>query len=156
MRLVCPVEAYLTAVYFASQFAKSGGKVRLQNYLAMPHVFQMFLKHPSTKTCFREFAKFINDVTNGKSIETEFQIVNGRGIIEDVPLKIEGYQISFTTEEVLLFLMLLTTVTETNGIRSITTIRNAQTQTQTIAITIAFTLEPNIDIEQMYNITSRI
>ena len=141
---------YLTAVYFASQFAKNGGKVRLQNYLAMQHVFQMFLKHPSPKTCFREFAKFITDVTSGKSIETEFQIVNGKGIIEDEPLQIETYQISFTKEEVLLSLMLLTTVTETNGIRSIATTRHAQTQIHTI------TLEPFTGIEQICNITSRI
>jgi acetyl esterase/lipase len=95
------LEVYLTVVYFASQFAKNGGKVRLQNYLAMPHVFQMFLKHPSPKTSFREFAKFITEVTSGKSIETEFQIINGKGIIEGEPLQIETYQISFTKEEVL-------------------------------------------------------
>jgi len=74
--------------------------VRLQNYLAMPHVFQMFQKHPSTRTCFREYGKFIRDVTSGKAIETEMQIVNGRGIMEDTPLKIESYHISFTEEEV--------------------------------------------------------
>jgi len=97
------------AVYFASQFAKNGGKVRLQNYLAMPHVFQIFLKHPSTKASFRECSKFINDVTSGKTIETEFQFLKGKGIIEDTPLKVETYQISFTKEEVLVLLIFLTT-----------------------------------------------
>ena len=129
--------------------------MRLQNYLAMPHVFQMFLKHPSPKTCFREFAKFITDVTSGKTIETTFQIVNGKGIIEDEPLQIETYQISFTKEEVLLSLILLTTVTETNGIRSSTTTRHAQTQNHTITFTFTITLEP-LDVEQICNITSRI
>ena len=88
-------------VYFGAQFAKNGGNVRLQNYLAMPHVFQMFQKHPSTKTSFREYAKFITEVTNGKPIKTEAQIVNGKGIIEDAPLSFESYQISFTKDEVL-------------------------------------------------------
>lgn len=74
--------------------------MRLQNYLAMPHVFQMFQKHPSTWTCFREYGKFIKDVTSGKPIETEMQIVNGKGIIEDTPLKFESYKISFSKEEV--------------------------------------------------------
>jgi len=126
-----PYAASLTKVYFAYQFAQNGGKVRLQSYLAMPHIFPMFQKHPSTKTCFRQYAKFIREVTSGESIETEMQIVNGKGIIEAAPLEFESYQISFTKEEVFPNLMLVTAAIETNGIGSITTTRHAQTPSQT-------------------------
>ena len=90
----------LMIVYFASKFAKNGGHVRLQNYLAMPHVFQIFDKHPCTRTCFREYAKFIDDVTSGNIIETQMNIFNGKGIIQDEPLDLEQYPITFTREEV--------------------------------------------------------
>lgn len=96
--------------------------MRLQNYLAMPHVFQMFQKHPSTRTCFREYGKFIKDVTSGKPIETEMQIVNGKGIFEDTPLKFESYKVSFSKEEVPQSMTLLIIATKTNGIGSITAI----------------------------------
>jgi hypothetical protein len=92
--------SYLIIVYFASKFAKNGGHVRLQNYIAMPHVFQLFPKHPSTHTSFREYAKFIKEVTSGQPIETQMSIVNGKGVIEEQPLNLEQYPTSYTKEEV--------------------------------------------------------
>ena len=101
MRFV-PLASFLDliTVYFASKFAKNGGQLRLQNYIAMPHVFQIFQKHPSTHTSFREYAKFITDVTSGKTIETQMNIVNGKGVIEEYPLDLEQYPTAYTREEV--------------------------------------------------------
>ena len=61
----------LTIVHFASEFARNSGRVRLQNYRSMPHVFQIVENHPSANTSFQEYAKFINEVTRGKMIEME-------------------------------------------------------------------------------------
>ena len=91
---------YLIIVYFASKFAKNGGHVRLQNYIAMPHVFQIFQKHPSTHASFREYAKFIKEVTSGKAIESEMRIVSGKGVIEEQPLNFGQYPTSYTKEQV--------------------------------------------------------
>ena len=66
----------------------------------MPHVFLQFKSHPSTKACFEEYAKFILDVTSGKSIETRFEMVDGKGVIEAEPLNTENYSIPYTKEEV--------------------------------------------------------
>jgi hypothetical protein len=76
--------------------------VRLQNYKSMPHVFQIFQKHPSTETCFREYARFIKDVTDtgGNGIETELRYVNGKGQVEETALDLEKYNVGFTKEEV--------------------------------------------------------
>jgi acetyl esterase/lipase len=92
--------SYLMIVYFASKLAKNGGRVRLQNYIAMPHVFQIFQKHPSTHTSFREYAKFITEVTSGKPIESQMSIVNGKGVIEEQPLNLEQYPTSYSKKEV--------------------------------------------------------
>ena len=75
--------------------------MRLQNYKSMPHVFPMFPKHPSTNTCYKEWARFINEVTSGEKIETALQMVNGKGIIENTPLDLERYHVGFTKEQVL-------------------------------------------------------
>ncbi len=72
----------------------------MQNYIAMPHVFQIFQKHPSTNTSFREYAKFITDVTGAKTIETRMNIVNGKGIIEEYPLDLDKYPTAYTNEGV--------------------------------------------------------
>src|SRR5579859_6427601 len=90
-------------VYFVRNFVKGGGKVRLQNYKSMPHVFQIFQKHPSTETCFREYSRFIKDVTSEKGIETEMRYVNGRGRIEESELDLEKFNVGFTKEEVFPF-----------------------------------------------------
>ena len=66
----------------------------------MPHVFQIFEKHPSTYTVFREYARFIKEVTGGKIIETEMKIVDGKGIIQEDPLDLEQYPVLFTKDEV--------------------------------------------------------
>lgn len=67
----------------------------------MPHVFQIFANHPSTETCFREYARFIKDVTTvGKGIESELRYVNGKGQIETTELDLEKYNVGFTKEEV--------------------------------------------------------
>src|SRR5579859_7027900 len=88
-------------VYFVRNFVKGGGKVRLQNYKSMPHVFKIFLKHPSTETCFREYARFIQDVTTSKGgIETELRFVNGKGVIETTKMDLDKYKVGFTKEEV--------------------------------------------------------
>jgi hypothetical protein len=100
MRFVHTSHAVLMVVYFASNFAKNGGSIRLQNYLAMPHVFQIFHTHPSTQTSFQQYGRFIKEVTSGKSIQTQMQIVNGKGILEDHQLDLKQYPISFTKEEV--------------------------------------------------------
>lgn len=89
----------LIIVYFASKFAKNGGHVRLQNYLAMPHVFQVFEKHPSARTSFREFTNFVQEVTSGKIIDTQMNAVNGKGIFEDEPLDLDQYPITFTKKK---------------------------------------------------------
>ena len=91
---------YLMIVYFASKLAKNGGRVRLQNYIGMPHVFQVFQKHPSTHASFREYAKFITEVTSGKPIETQMSFVNGKGVIEERSLNLEEYPTSYTKDEV--------------------------------------------------------
>jgi hypothetical protein len=69
----------------------------------MPHVFQIFQKHPSTETCFREYARFIKDVTSGKGIETEMRYVDGKGGIEESELDLEKFGVGFTKEEVFYF-----------------------------------------------------
>jgi hypothetical protein len=73
--------AYLS-VYFAAAHAAKGGKVRLQKYLSMPHVFMIFEKHPSTATCYQEMAKFVKAATSGQNIETKMEIINGKGMLE--------------------------------------------------------------------------
>jgi hypothetical protein len=90
----------LMVVCFASRFAKKGGAVRLKNYMSMPHVFQMFRTHPSVKMSYREFAKFIKEVTNGNPIETQMSLVNVKGITEKESLNLEKYSVTFTKEEV--------------------------------------------------------
>ena len=87
-------------VYFGYKFAKNGGHVRLQDYLAMPHVFQIFQKHPCTRKSFQEFARFIKEVTNGEVIQTDMKIINGKGIMEEKQLNLEQYPVTFTKEEV--------------------------------------------------------
>jgi hypothetical protein len=99
----------------------NGGHVRLQNYLAMPHVFQIFEKHPSTHTVYLEYARFIKEVTNGKIIETEMRIVNGKGMIQDGPLDLKQYPVTFTKEEVFQYSTHLISVTRANANRGITT-----------------------------------
>ena len=88
-------------MYFAYHFAASGGQLRLQNYLAMPHLFQIFQKHVSAVTVFREYGLFIRDVTKGRRIGTEMRNVSGKGIIEETPLDLEQYPVLFSKQEVL-------------------------------------------------------
>jgi hypothetical protein len=95
-----PTTSFLMVVCFASRFAQNGGAVRLRNYMSMPHVFQMFKSHPSVNMSYREFAKFIKEVTNGKPIETQMSFVNGKGITEKVSLDLKKYSVTFTKEEV--------------------------------------------------------
>jgi len=66
----------------------------------MPHVFQIFRNHPATNACFNEYAKFIKNVTSGKELETRFEMVNGKGIVEENPVDLGNYTISLTKEEV--------------------------------------------------------
>jgi hypothetical protein len=88
-------------VYFAANHMKSG-PVHFQNYLSMPHVFVIFEKHPSTETCYRELGKFAMAVTTGQNLETRMEIVNGKGKIEQQPLNLQDYPISFSKSEVML------------------------------------------------------
>ena len=69
----------------------------------MPHVFQIFRKHPSTETSFREYSRFIKDVTSGKGTETEMRYVDGKGRVEATELDLEKFNVGFTKEEVFLF-----------------------------------------------------
>jgi len=85
-------------VYFAAAHAKGGGKIRIQNYMSMPHVFMIFEKHPSTATCYQEMAKFVKAVTSGQDIETRMEKINGKGIIESHPVDMESHH--FSKEEV--------------------------------------------------------
>jgi hypothetical protein len=118
MKLVGRSDFAANSVYFGLNFVKRGGKIRLQNYKSMPHVFQIFSRHPSTKTCFNEYGKFISNVTSGKAIETRFEMVNGKGVIEEEPLDLSQYQVSFSKEEVSSILAQLIVAYEENGIRS--------------------------------------
>jgi hypothetical protein len=93
---------FLTIVYFASTFAKNGGSIRLQNYMSMPHVFQMFRTHPSVNTSFKEFARFIKDVTSGKQVQTQISFVNGNGVADKDPLDLEKYSVTYPKAEVYL------------------------------------------------------
>jgi hypothetical protein len=92
----------LTIVYFASTFAKNGGSIRLQNYMSMPHVFQIFRTHPSSNTSFKEFARFIKDATDRKRVETQISFVNGKGIADKDPLDLEKYSVTYSKAEVCL------------------------------------------------------
>jgi hypothetical protein len=74
--------------------------VRLQSYLSMPHNFQVFDTHPSIATAFRECVQFIQDVTTGRTVETEMKAVNEKGVIEQTPLDLEKYPVTATKEEV--------------------------------------------------------
>jgi hypothetical protein len=93
---------FLTIVYFAATFAKNGGRIRLQNYMSMPHVFQMFRTHPSVNTSFKEFARFIKDVTNGTQVETQISFINGKGVADKHPLDLEKYSVTYSKAEVCL------------------------------------------------------
>jgi hypothetical protein len=75
-------------VYFALNHAENGGKVILQSYLSMPHVFVVFDKHPSTQACYREMAQFVMEVTSGHTIETKMQVVNGKGEISEMHMNL--------------------------------------------------------------------
>jgi hypothetical protein len=79
--------------------AQSGGKVHLQNYRSMPHVFIIF-PHPSTQTCYSEMAKFIKGVTNGNEVRTRMEIVNGRGKIEEKVVDLLSYPIEQSKPQV--------------------------------------------------------
>jgi hypothetical protein len=72
-------------------YAKSGGKVFVQKYQSMPHVFLLFDTHPSTKTCYEQIAKFAMDVIAGKKIETRMEIIDGRGAIEEATVDLTSY-----------------------------------------------------------------
>lgn len=100
MRDVWPPLMGADVVYFAHKLVQHGGKVHLQNYKSMPHVFQIFQHHAATKTCFQEYAKFIKDVTSGQGIESRFEMVDGKGKIQEEPLDLNQYEISFTRAEV--------------------------------------------------------
>ena len=120
----------LTTVYFALNFAKNGGRIRLQNYLAMPHTFHIFQKHPSAITSFREYAKFIQHVGSGKTIETQMQVVSGKGIIATHPLDLEEYSIAFTQEEVCHANTITNIANQKNGRRNSKTMRETQVRRQ--------------------------
>jgi hypothetical protein len=87
-------------VYFSYKYAKTGGQLRLQKYQSMPHVWQMFPKHVASQASFKQFAKFIGEVTDGKSIQTEMRIVNGKGVLQEGTFDLEKYPVQFTREEV--------------------------------------------------------
>jgi len=112
-------------VYFAAQFARNGGTIRLQTYVAMCHVFQMFPHHPCTLASFYELRKFIYEATSGAQIESEMRIVDGQGRIQEDPLDLDKYPITITKEEVhfLLSQIYLTIALEAHGSRSLTTLR---------------------------------
>ena len=82
-------------------YANSGGKVFVQKYQSMPHVFLLFESHPSTKTCYEQIAKFAMDVIQGKEIETRMEIVDGRGVIEEETLDLTTYPIEM--DEMMVF-----------------------------------------------------
>lgn len=67
----------------------------------MPHVFLLFENHPCTKRAYSELAKFIKDVTSGKTIESRMEVVNGKGIREEQPLDLERFPIMFSKSQVL-------------------------------------------------------
>lgn len=81
-------------------YAKTGGKIRLQIYRSMPHTFVLFEKHPSTQKCYVELAKFAKDIITNQPIETGMEMINGKGIIEDQPLSLGSYPIAITKAEV--------------------------------------------------------
>jgi len=112
-------------VYFAAQFARNGGTIRLQTYVAMCHVFQMFAQHPCTFTSFYELRKFIIEATSGAKIQSEMRIVDGYGRIQEEPLDLDKYPTTITKEQVHMLLpqVNLTIALETYGNRSLTTLR---------------------------------
>jgi hypothetical protein len=87
MNLVRFFKDLLIKVHYAVNHVNNGGKVWFQNYLYMPHVFMCFPKHPSTETCYKQITKFIKEVTSGGEIENRMEVVNGKGIIEELSPK---------------------------------------------------------------------
>jgi len=79
--------------------AGAGGIVRLQSYLSMPHAFVLFENHPCTIKCYEELAKFIENVTTGKKIDSCLEIVSGKGVIVG-PLDVEKYPVAFSKSQV--------------------------------------------------------
>jgi hypothetical protein len=90
-------------VYFSVKHANTEGKVRLQIYLSMPHVFPVFSSHPSAKTCYKEIGDFIKTVVHGESFESCAEIIKGDGIIERGEFDLERYSINFDKPQVLCF-----------------------------------------------------
>ena len=55
----------------ARRIARQGGTVVWQEYEAMPHCFALIFEHlEGGKRCFRSWTTFMNDVVEGKAIET--------------------------------------------------------------------------------------
>jgi len=74
--------------------------VQLQVYESMPHVFLLFEGHPCSRTAFNEIAKFIRMATSQKRMDTQFQFVQGNGIIQETPLKLDVFPTTYSKSEV--------------------------------------------------------
>ena len=67
----------------ARRVVQQGGKVRWEEWEAMPHAFAMILEGlAGSKKCFESWAQFVKDVVEGKMIETNGRVIEARRLKE--------------------------------------------------------------------------